>query len=847
MRLTLTVLACQAVVLSAFAQEPSWISAIGEPAKGVASFRHAFVNRGKVVSARWKVSGLGVFEALVGGRSVGEDFLKPGFTECGKTRHVYDYDVTDLLDCAVGATNILEATVVPSWWCDEMLTPFPDAPVPWQTGREPAFWGRLELKYADGRSECVSTGAEWLGTHAGPVLEAGIYEGESYDARLKPTDFRPVRLNAEFTGELRPAAARVTLRRDLTLSPVAVSVVKGTEGVTSNAYGTAKVVRRYKAGEVFHLEPGEELVVDFGQNCAAVPSFAVRGEAGTRLDFRFAEMLNEGNGEKARGNDGPEGTPYVVNLRKARARLTYVQGESSNEYHPRYTFFGYRYAGITATRPVDVVSLVSLPVSSVSREMECGEIVTGNARVNRLVENARWSMRSNYVSVPTDCPQRDERLGWTADAQVFAESAMYLADVHELLRKYLGDLRDAQWPNGSYPPYVPNTRYNFKDAASAGWSDAGILIAHRLWKRYGDLAVVRENWTSMTRYMDLIFSKEDPWNHFFGDWLSFEHIDKPGDCTQDLEYRKCVAAFFPVWDCMLMREMAGALGKADEAVRFAEREKQSRASFRKRFLGPDGTLREHWRGQCCDLYMLKLGLCADAKAAELTRVRLLANIRANGNRLQTGFLGTAILLPTLTQEAKVPEVAYDLLLQDAFPSWLYSVEQGAATIWERWNSYTKRDGFGPVDMNSFNHYAYGCVVEWLFAYAAGIRADPDRSGFGIFLLEPHPDRRLGHLTARYRSPSGEIRSAWVYGDNGVWTWKYTVPAGTKARVRLPDGREFEREAGIYEERVSGIERATEWTSSFGGNLTCVIRRTGPGPITLTASTDGLKSASSVVE
>ena len=355
MRFSLVVLAWLVVVLSAFAQDPCWISAAGEPTKGVTSFRRVFVNRGKVVSAHWRGSGLGVFEAFVGGRPVGDDFLKPGFTECGKTRHVYGYDMTTLLDCADGATNVLEATVAPSWWCDEMLTPFPDAPVPWQTGREPAFWGCLELKYVDGRSECVSTGADWQGTHAGPVLEAGIYEGESYDARLRPTDFRPVRLNTEFTGELRPAAARVTLRRDLTLSPVAVSVVKGAEGVTSNAYGTAKVVRRYKAGDVFHLEPGEELVVDFGQNCAAVPEFRFKAKRGTVLTALPGEMLNDAD-KGVRGCDGPKGSVYRANLRTPQdgMRIVYTfAGQGVETYLPRFTFFGYRYLSLEATDDVD--------------------------------------------------------------------------------------------------------------------------------------------------------------------------------------------------------------------------------------------------------------------------------------------------------------------------------------------------------------------------------------------------------------------------------------------------------------------------------------------------------------
>ena len=281
---------------------------------------------------------------------------------------------------------------------------------------------------------------------------------------------KPVRRNTEFSGELRPAAAKIALREDLVLKPREMYVTCGAEGAADASFGRAKVVRRYTDGDEVKLGPGEMLVVDFAQNCSAVPSFEVTGEAGTELEIRASEMLNESNGEKSRGNDGPAGTPYLASLRSAYAGIRYTLKDGAQSYRPRFTYFGYRYLGVTATKPVTFRHWRSTPVSSVTQEMEAGRIVTGNGRVNRLIENIRWGLLSNYLSSPTDCPQRDERMGWTADTQVFMNSATYLADTKEFLRKYLADLRDAQRASGCYMCFVPN---GSGTATAASWTKHG--------------------------------------------------------------------------------------------------------------------------------------------------------------------------------------------------------------------------------------------------------------------------------------------------------------------------------------------------------------------------------------
>ena len=780
------------------------------PADGAAAvFERRFANGRTVRRATWAVTAQGVFEAFANGRRVGDDFLKPGITECGKCRHVYSYDVTDSLNRRAGATNVLSATVTPGWWCDQMMRPPAEKPAwqkgfkqEWQLGKEIAFYGELRLEFDDGSVQEVGTDENWLAAYTGPVVSAGIYEGEAYDARRKAEGLKSVRRNTEFAGELRPAVAKVTLREDLALDPRETCVVKGAEGASKDAFGVAKIVRRYGVGEAVRLAPGEMLVIDFGQNCSAVPSFDVTGESGAKLEIRTSEMLNESHGEKSRGNDGPAGTPYLASLRDAYAGIRYTLRDGPQSYMSRYTYFGYRYLGVTTTKPVVFSRWRSTPVSSVTRKMETGSIVTGNAKVNTLITNIRWGMLSNYLSSPTDCPQRDERLGWTADTQVFMDSAAYLVDTREFLGKFLADLRDAQRASGCYMCFVPNVRHIFSPWASAGWTDAGVIIPYRLWKWYGERRFIDESWESMVRYMDFLEGNEEPYRINHGDWLAFEHHvrleDNLSGDAMDKRQVKALNAYFRVWMAMLMREMAAATGRDEAKRHYADEEAKLRRAFAEAYVGPDGTIKDEYKGQCNDLYMLKLGLCGNPSAVEATKRDLIANIKAHGDRLQTGFLGTAILLPTLTFEADVPGLAYSLLLQEAFPSWLYSVDQGATTVWERWNGYTKEKGFGPVGMNSFNHYAYGCVLEWLFSAAAGIRPDPEQGGWRRFRLRPYPDRRLGSCSASYRSDFGEIRSAWRYDEAGRLVWRFSIPPGSTALVTGLDGSSREYSAGDYE-------------------------------------------------
>ncbi|MGN0833614.1 MAG: family 78 glycoside hydrolase catalytic domain [Kiritimatiellia bacterium] len=737
-----------------------------------ACFVRTVTNRAAVVRAVWRTTGLGVYEAFVNGARSGTDVLKPGFTSRTKCRQVTTEDVTALVKREAGAVNVLSAWVTSGWWRDAIMA---------TQDRTSAFWGELELAFADGSSATVVTDAAWRAAYAGPVTEASIYTGEDYDARADvawmttgAVSWPAAVTNGEFRGELRPMGkARVVAREDLALAPQRAYVWLGTQHEATDRFGAVFVRRECADGEAVWLKGSpamrETLVVDFGQNHAGVPEFEFEAERGVTLTCLPGEMLNDGEGIRSRGNDGPGGSVYRANVcRQGGGRIAEIRyrfaGGGVETYRPRFSFFGYRYLQLSATGPVKIRRVRSIPLSSIAQADETLTIETGNPAVNRLVRNARWGMLSNYLSVPTDCPQRNERLGWTADTQVFSGAGAYLADTCGFLRKWMRDVADSQRKDGAIPSVAPEGMGG-GSTGRVGWGDAAVIVPYRMWRHFGRTAIVEESWPMMERYLQWVSARE--YRTFenegqFADWLSFEDymtIDLPADWMNQPEIKANVFAYWNylggcywLWDARMMREMAAAIGK--DAAKYAAEETRALAYLRGNFLA-DGDLLPFMRKmQTPQLFAMKLGLFADAAKRRNCRDRLLRNFADNGNRLKTGFLGTSILLETLSEEMDAPEMAYSLLLQRDFPGWLYSVDQGATTIWERWNSYTREQGFGPVGMNSFNHYAYGAVVEWIASTVAGFRRDPERPG--KFLVKPVKDRRLGWVKATYRTPSGEV-------------------------------------------------------------------------------------------
>ena len=790
-------------------------------ADGTSRFIREVVNRKAVKSAKWMTAGLGVYDIYVNGRIVGDDFLKPGFTHVRRTRRSFTYDVTAMMDVSAGAKNVFAADVSAGWWRDKIVN---------FAGKKSAFRAVLELVYSDGAREIVGTDEKtWKGAVGGPVKHAAIFDGEEYDARVPEVELKSgeavsgCEVNTEFgakEGVILPSqGAEIYLRRDLTLKPVEAYVWKGVveEDAQAKIFGKVKKLRGvdFSSGAV-SLEPGETLVVDFGQNCAGVPEFSFSAEEGTTLVCLPAEMLNDSNGERKRGNDGPGGSVYRENLRcpDRGMRLVYTFGANAPgrfvKYSPRLTFFGYRYVSVTVDKPVAIAGIVSVPVTSISKAMEIGRIKTGDASINRLIANVYWGQLSNYLSVPTDCPQRNERLGWTADTQVFAEAGAFNADTRKFFHKWMRDMVDSRDADGGFPSVAPYAQYG-NETFSLGWADAGVIVPYRMWTMFADRQIIEENYDAMAKYVRKLdetkFDYEGKLGFIYADWLSYQKFETAGNSfggwgkwgkdPDAMNYRRFLAACYWLDDARMLSEMAAAIGRADDAKWFAESSRRAREYIRGRFLEADGLPLKPMRElQTANLFALHFNV-VDADKRDAVKQCLLDSIKAHGDCLQTGFLGTSVLMDTLT-EAGSADVAYTLLFQRKNPSWLYSVDQGATTIWERWNSYRKDTGFGPVGMNSFNHYAYGAVLAWIYKTAAGIAADPADPGFKTVIMAPVPDKRLGFVEAEYKSAAGLIKSAWRY-EGEKWIWNFTVPDGSRAMVKAPGDNGFtEYKAGVYE-------------------------------------------------
>ena len=806
-------------------QSSLWISVANAPvvkekvydgtraADGTSWFMSTVKNDKKVSRALWMTTGLGVYEIYVNGKLVGDEILKPGFTHYEKTKLSFTYDVTGCFKTASGDENVLSAQVTPGWWADKIITPGGHDGM---IGKKCAFRGVLELTYTDGSKELYGTNIEdWKAGIAGPVTHAAIFDGEEYDARIPlgyetPEKLSTPEVNNEFKGEIFPSdGAEVYFRQDLSLAPVNAYIWESVEGKNENDFGKIVIKRKYNAGEPMEINPGENLVIDFGQNTAAVPSFIFSAAEGTVLNCVTSELLNDGNGAKDRGMDGPEGSVHRLNLRipDTGMKLKYIFADSEGDvnYTPRCTFFGYRFISINVSDKVVIKDIKSLPVTSISKEMEIGCIKTGHELVNKLISNTLWGQRSNYLSIPTDCPQRNERLGWTADTQVFAETGSFFANTSSFFHKWMRDLIDSQGETGGFPGVAPLSQYG-NDMTRLGWSDAGVIVPWTIWKQFGDKEIVELSWDAMEKYMSHINETRYDHNTLIGengnyqwaDWLSYEPLESCGGSAFDLngplpeaiEYWNYLSASYWLLDASMMRDMA--IGTGRDASIYESMILNAKNYIRDKFFTLGGKFKTDILNtmQTPALFALKNGIF-EGKIKDDIIFRLRENFEKHGNCLQTGFLGTSILMPTLTENG-MSDIAWNLLFQRKNPSWLYSIDNGATTIWERWNSYMLDQGMGPRGMNSFNHYAYGVVCEWIWETAAGISSDPVNPGFKHIIMKPIPDKRLGSIEAVYNSVSGTIKSSWRY-EGDKWIWEFSIPDGCTASVTIPgesESREY---------------------------------------------------------
>ncbi|MDE6510882.1 MAG: glycosyl hydrolase family 18, partial [Muribaculaceae bacterium] len=441
--------------------------------------------------------------------------------------------------------------------------------------------------------------------------------------------------------------------------------------------------------------------------------------------------------------------------------------------------------------------------------------------------NTMWGLRSNYLSIPTDCPQRNERLGWTADTQVFAETGTYFANTRDFFHKWMRDMRDTQKESGGFPGVAPLAQYGAAptDMSRLGWSDAGVIVPWVIWKQFDDTKIIDENWDAMEKYMNLLNDtrydhfalRDDNGDYQWADWLSYEPLEscsgRKDYCDDNghwhvrpeaYDYWNYLSACYWLSNSEMMRDMAKATGR--DYNKYDLTAKEAREYILDSFFTSDGTFKTEILNtmQTPALFALRNNLL-QGKAKEGMLARLRQNFADHGNCLQTGFLGTSILMPTLTENG-MSDIAYELLFQRKNPSWLYSVDNGATTIWERWNSYMLDSGMGPQGMNSFNHYAYGCVCEWMWETMAGIATNVSGAGFKRIVMRPIPDRRLGYVKAEYASAAGKIKSHWRY-EGDQWLWDFTVPVGAVAEVTLPgENTVKEYNPGIYKIIIDLVEK-----------------------------------------
>ncbi len=705
--------------------------------------RREFAVDGDVAKARLYVTALGVYEIEINGVRAGDHVLAPGWTSYDHRLRYQTFDVTELLR---RGANAIGAILGDGWARGNLGF---EARRNRYTDRL-ALLAQIEITLADGSTQGVVTDDSWRAT-TGPILTADLYNGETFDARRELGGWsQPGYDDAAWQGVR-------TVERDLsTLVAPTGPPVRRTEVLRPVAIDTS---------------PSGKTVVDFGQNIAGRVRLRVAGPAGTTITLRHAEALDHGE-------------LFTRALRSAQATDRYtLKGGGVEAYEPRFTFHGFRYVEVSGWPGEPAADGLEAVVCH-SDTVRTGWFACSDADVNRLHENIVWSLRDNFLDIPTDCPQRSERLGWTGDIQVFAPTACLLYDVAGFLTSWLADLAADQPPDGGVPWVVPDilSQDVARASAAAGWSDAAVIVPWVLYQHYGDLGLLDAQYPSMRAWVEHMVRRAGDdlvWDDGFqfGDWLDpAAPPDRPAEARTD---RYLIATAYFAYSTDLLSRAASALGKDDDAARYASLARRIKEAFRKKY-APDGRLTSD--GQTAYVLALAFDLLL-AEQAPAAAARLVELIQREGGHLGTGFLGTPKLCDVLTEHGYV-DAAYDLLMQRTCPSWLYPVTQGATTVWERWDAIRPDGSIHPGEMLSFNHYAFGAIGAWLYGTVAGIQRDPNVPGWRRIRVQPRPGGGLTHARARLIVPYGTIESAWRVED-GRCSLEAEVPPNTTAEVWLP--------------------------------------------------------------
>ncbi len=716
--------------------------------------RKSFAIAKSVKRATVYAAALGFYELRVNGGRVSRDVFTPGWTEYTKRVHYQTYDVTAQLK---PGANAIGALLGDGWF----------AGVAAYTGKRHYYGGnprlrvQLEVEYADGTRDTIATDGSWRGNF-GAVRYADLYLGCAYDARLERDDwargnFEDKAWTPVMVGLSADSPKNFVLEA-ATLEPVRVQDVLPAKSVTQPRPGV--------------------YVFDLGQNMVGWARLNVRGTAGQKLTVRHGEMLN------------PNGTLYTSNLRAATATDIFWLRDGEQTLEPWGTLHGFRYVeiiGLTAApKPAMVTGIV------VHSPMErVGEFACSDLRVNQLFHNIIWGQMGNYIEAPTDCPQRDERLGWTGDTQFFVRTGLFNFEAASFIERWLVTIAtDSQGEDGTFPDTVPAIGH--KPHAVTAWGDAALVVTHALWKVYGDTRAVEKHYDELARYIaNLRGRAKDGIVKVggYGDWLN-----KGGGAKTEV-----MDTAYYAYLCGIMAEMGRAIGRDADAAKFSDEQHAVTEAWRKSFLKPDGSILES--SQTGFALAFTMGLLPDeirAAAAE----KFVADIAEKNWHLATGFIGTPRLLPALHAAGR-DDVAYRLLLQDTYPSWLFQVKLGATTMWERWDGWTPEQGFQSIGMNSFNHYAFGSVGEYLYRFVGGI--DTDGAGFRKISIAPQPGDGLTAARTSYEAPTGKVSSAWKLAGDQL-TLDVTVPPNTTATVRVPTSDASSvKEGGIAAAKARGVE------------------------------------------
>ncbi|PZR28118.1 MAG: alpha-L-rhamnosidase [Citrobacter freundii] len=704
-------------------------------------FRKAFNTSKKIRASSLYITSHGLYEAFINGKRVGEDFLTPGWTSYNKRLQYQVYDVTDLVRTG---NNAIGVQLGSGWY---------RGTVAWNGrdfyGKKLALLAQLAVTYTDGTTETIISDDQWRSS-VGAVQYSEIYHGEINDARKEKngwnnTGYDDAGWNAVQTADL----------------PMNILLATYNEPVRQH--------EQFKPIKIFKTPKGE-LVADFGQNLTGFVELKVQGKAGDSIKIYHAEVLDKA------------GNFYTENLRVARQENTYIlRGNGEESFHPHFTFQGFRYIRVEGF-PGELKPENLTAVALYSDMPATGSFTSSHALLNQLQHNIQWGQNGNFLDVPTDCPQRDERLGWTGDAQVFARTASFNRKVDNFFSKWLKDVSADQHDDGSVPYVIPDV-LNKTDAGSAGWADVATIIPWTMYIAYGDTGILSQQYNSMKAWVQYV-QKNSPgnlWNtgNHFGDWLFYRPFDD-NDGRSAVTDKVLIAQSFYAYSVQLLIKAATVLGKTEDVQTYTALLPKIKEAFVKEFVTPAGRLVSSTQTAyvlALNFDMLPENLRAQAAA------RLVENIKSYGTHLTTGFLGTPYLCHVLSRFGYT-DWAYKLLLQESYPSWLYPVKMGATTIWERWNGIRTDGSFEPASMNSFNHYAYGAIGDWMYRVAAGLDTYEDGPGYKHIRIQPHIGGGLTDVAASLKTYYGNASSHWKVQDKQL-QFEIEIPVNTTATIYIP--------------------------------------------------------------